>query len=496
VTSERSRHHVAIVGAGVGGLGLAMRLEPTDHEYVVLERGAGVGGTWRWNTYPGAACDVPSHLYSYADRPNPYWSRAYARQPEILEYLERCADEAGVRERIRTGWEVARAEWDDDACTWTLTSATGDVVIADVVVFATGMFAAPRLPDIDGLGDFAGHLLHSARWDHSVEVTGRRVGIVGTGASAIQIFPEVARVAAHTSLFQRTPPYVIPRPDTPFTPEEHERFANDPAALAKVRQDLYDMFEGTVAFTLDAPVAEVLKGMALDHLAEHVADRDLRAKLTPEYPLGCNRTLVSTEFYEAIVRDDVALVTEGIERVEPEGVRTSDGGLHELDVLVLATGFQVGEYLHGIEVRGRAGARLQERWSPYPHAYLGMTVTDFPNLFVFYGPNTNQGGNSIILILEAQGQYVHRALDRMAEEGVAAVDVRRDVLDAYDRELAEAMAGTVWSTGCHSYFIGAGGRVVTQLPQTSSWYAARTAEFDLESYDTRRAADRQLEPRT
>lgn len=493
--TDLRRTRVAIVGAGVGGLGLAMRLAAAGDDFVVLERGDGIGGTWRHNTYPGAACDVPSHLYSYADRPNPYWSRAYARQPEILEYLERCADEAGVRRHLRTGWEVSQAAWDDEACRWTITSADGDQVVADVVVFATGMFDAPRLPDLAGLGDFGGDLLHSARWDHTVDLAGRRVGIVGTGASAIQIFPEVAQVASHTSLFQRTPPYVIPRPDTPFTPEQQERFAHDPAALAKARKDLYDMFEGTVAFRLGAPVAQTIRDLALDHLASHVEDPDLRAKLTPEYELGCNRTLVSTEFYETIVRDDVELVTEGIVRVVPEGVETRDGRVHEIDVLVLATGFQVGEYLHGIDVAGVGGARLHQRWAAdgYPHAYLGMTVTDFPNLFVFYGPNTNQGGNSIILILEAQAQYVQGALDAMAANGLAAVDVRRDVLDAYDRELAEAMAGTVWSTGCQSYFIGPGGRVVTQLPQTSAWYAERTATFDLERYEARA---RQPEPRT
>jgi cyclohexanone monooxygenase len=237
----------------------------------------------------------------------------------------------------------------------------------------------------------------------------------------------------------------------------------------------------------------VIRQLALDHLEAHVADPELRARLTPDYVLGCNRTLVSSEVYEVLGagRPDVELVTAPIVRIEPEGVRTAVG-LHELDVLVLATGFQVGEYLHGIDVVGRGGARLHDRWRcgprGAPHAYLGMTVTEFPNLFVFYGPNTNQGGNSIILILEAQAQYVHSALDVMHEQRLAAVDVRRDVLDAYDQELHEAMEATVWSTGCHSYFIGAGGRVVTQLPHTSSWYAARTARFDLECYD--------VEPRT
>lgn len=492
------RTRVAIVGAGIGGLGLAMRLVAAgERDLVVLERSDGVGGTWRHNTYPGAACDVPSHLYSYADRPNPRWSRSYARQPEILEYLERCADDAGVRDHLRPGWAVASAVWDDAACTWTLTSVDGDQVVADVVVFATGMFDAPQLPDIEGIGSFAGDLLHSARWDHDVELAGRRVGIIGTGASAIQIFPEVVREASSTALFQRTPPYVLPRPDKPFTEAQQERFATDPAALAKVRADLYAMFESTIAFTVGSPVADVIRGMALDHLRDAVADEDLRARLTPEYALGCNRTLISTEFYEAIVRDDAELVTDPIERVAPEGVVTRGGRLHELDVLVTATGFRVGEYLRGIEVVGVGGERLHDRWAAqgYPHAYLGMVVDGFPSCFTFYGPNTNQGGNSIILILEAQAAYVHGALDAMAAHDLAAVDVLPEVVERYDRDLDTWMAGTVWATGCQSYFVGPTGRVVTQLPQTSAWYADRTASFDLADYATRASAQREA-PRT
>jgi cation diffusion facilitator CzcD-associated flavoprotein CzcO len=473
---------VAIVGAGVGGIALARRLEAAGVDYVVLEKADGVGGTWRWNTYPGAACDVPSHLYCYADVPNPYWSRSYARQPEILEYLERCADP--IRGHLRTGWPVARAEWDDGDARWTLTSASGAVVEAEVAVFATGMFDAPRLPEIEGFASFTGPVLHSARWDHGVDLTGRRVGIVGTGASAIQIFPEVARVAARTELFQRKPPYVLPRPDRPYTPEEQATFASDPVALAKVRDEIYRMFETTLAFERDAPVMEVLRRVALDHLAEHVADDDLRARLTPGYRIGCNRTLVSTEFYEAIVRDDVELVTEPIRRIGPDGIETTDGALHHLDVIVCATGFQVGSYLHDIQIVGSGGRELHEVWAAqgYPHAYLGMTVSGFPNLFAFYGPNTNQGGNSIILILEAQADYVCSALAAMDEAGIAAIDVRSEVLEEWDRHLTEAMAGTVWATGCASYFIGPSGRVVTQMPHTSAWYAERTASIDLADY--------------
>jgi cation diffusion facilitator CzcD-associated flavoprotein CzcO len=475
---------VAIVGAGVGGLALAMGLREDGREdFVVLERSDGVGGTWRHNTYPGAACDVPSHLYSYATRPNPHWSRAYATQPEILAYLERCAAESGVVPHVRTGWEVAAASWSEEAARWTLRSTAGDEVVAEVVVFATGLFDQPRCPDIEGIETFSGPVLHSARWDHDVDLAGRRVGVIGTGASAAQLIPEVAEVAAHTTVFQRTPPYVLPRKDPAYSPEEQERFARDPAALARVRDELYRMFEDTIAFRPDQPAAAIIKGIALDHLTKRIDDEELRAKLTPEYELGCNRTLISSGFYAALLRDDVALVTDPIRRVAPSGVVTGDGEQHDLDVLVLATGFAAGEYLHGIEVTGVGGERLHERWADLPTAYLGMAVPGFPNLFVFYGPNTNQGGNSIILILEAQAGYVRSALDALDAAGAVALDVRAEAADAYERELRAALGETVWATGCRSYFTDASGRVVTQLPWTSARYAERTAALDVGDYD-------------
>jgi cation diffusion facilitator CzcD-associated flavoprotein CzcO len=480
---HHDHHRVAIVGAGIGGLALAMGLiEDGIDDFVVLERSDGVGGTWRHNTYPGAACDVPSHLYSYSFAPNPEWSRTYAAQPEILAYLERCADERGVRPHLRTGWRAETTRWSDDDHAWTLRSASGDEVTADVVVFATGTFDDPRRPDIEGLETFAGPTLHSARWDHDVDLDGRRVGVIGTGASAAQLIPEVAKVAARTVVFQRTPPWVLPRKDPVYTSEERARFATDPAELTRVRDEQYRMFETVNSFRLGEPSAEMIKGIALDHLAYRIKDDELRRQLTPDYELGCNRTLITSDFYKAFLRDDVDLVTAPIERVVPDGVETEGGHLHSLDVLVLATGFRVGQYLHGIDVVGRRG-HLRDTWSAYPHAYLGMAVTGFPNLFIFYGPNTNQGGNSIILILEAQAGYVRRALAALDEHGLRDVDVRQDALDRYDRETQKAMATTVWSTGCRSYFVDAAGRVVTQLPQSSAWYAERTAEFVLADYD-------------
>jgi len=475
---------VVIVGAGIGGLALGIGLiEDGIDDFVILERSDGIGGTWRHNTYPGAACDVPSHLYSFSFAPNPFWTKTYANQPEILEYLERCADDGGVRPHLRTGWKVATAEWSENDRHWTIRSDDGRTVRGEVVVFATGMFAEPRPPAIDGVESFEGALIHSARWDHSIGLDGKRIGVIGTGASGVQIIPEVAEVASHTTVFQRTPPWVLPRPDKPYSDEDHRRFSTDPEALAAVRDELYRAFEGTEAFRLGNPITEVIATLADEHRAAAISDEDLRAKVMPDYALGCNRTLVSTDYYRALERDDVDLVTDPIVRITPEGVETADGRLHHLDVLVTATGFKVGEYLHGIDVVGRDGEHLHRRWADHPYAFLGMAVNDFPNLFVFYGPNTNQGGNSIILILEAQAGYVRGALDTMKRDGMAAIDVRPEVLAEYDRQIQEAMLDTVWSTGCNSYFVDDDGRVVTQLPHTSAWYARRTAEFVVDDYE-------------
>jgi cation diffusion facilitator CzcD-associated flavoprotein CzcO len=481
VTDERVR--VAIVGAGFGGLALGIGLlDDGVNDFVILERGDGVGGTWRYNTYPGAACDVPSHLYSYSFAPNPDWSRAYAQQPEILDYLERCTTEAGLRDHLRTSWQVTAATWDELELHWTLHNSAGDMLIADVVVFATGTFGEPRIPVLDGLDSFAGDTLHSAQWDHSVDLAGCHVGVIGTGASGVQIIPEVAKVAGRTTVFQRTAPFVLPRHDPPFSDEERTAFRNDPEVLARTRQELYERFEGATLFIAGDPVAEIVTKLALEHLDQAVPDRSLRNKLTPRHALGCNRTLISSDFYRALQQPDVELVVEPIARVVESGIVTADGVTHPLDVVIFATGYTAGQYLHGIDIRGTDGTALAAFWGDAPRAYLGMTVSGFPNMFVFYGPNTNQGGNSIILILEAQATYVRDALATMTREAIDAIDVRLDVLDSYDRETQAAMAATVWVTGCNSYFTNDDGRVVTQLPHTSGWYAARTASADLEDF--------------
>ena len=475
---------VAIIGAGAGGLGLAIRLlKSGQRDFVVFEASDGVGGTWRSNTYPGAACDVPSHLYSYSFARKPDWTKTYANQPEILDYFEGCADRFGVRSHLRTGVRITAACWDENALCWRLTDAEGKFYEADVVVSAIGTFAAPSVPAIAGLDTFAGPRFHSARWEHEHDLTGKKVAVIGTGASAAQIVPEVAQLADRVDVYQRTPQWILPRSDKPFTEEQKRRFARNPIAARRHRKQIYWAYEKTIAFNHDDDTADRLRAIALSHLEYRIKDDELRAKLTPDYPFGCKRTLVCSDFYKAVTRDNVELVTDPIDRITWGSVVTADGRDRPADILVLATGFRATEYLEGVDVVGVGGRRLHDDWAEVAHAYMGLTVSGYPNFFIFYGPNTNQGGNSIIIILEAQAAYVLSALRQMRRRRVRAVDVRRDVMEAYNRDLEVALAGTVWSDGCQSYFRNANGRIATQLPQTSRWYAQRTRRFRMKEYE-------------
>jgi cyclohexanone monooxygenase len=474
---------VAIIGAGAGGLGLAIRLaKARRRDFVLFEASDGVGGTWRSNTYPGAACDVPSHLYSYSFARKSDWSKTYADQPEILRYFEECAERFGIARHVRPNTRITSAHWNEEDRRWQLTDAAGGVYEADVLVSAVGTFATPSLPAIAGLDSFTGPRFHSARWEHEHDLADRRVAVIGTGASAAQIVPELAKVAESVFVYQRTPQWILPRSDKPFSEEQKRRFARNPIAARRHRRELYWAFENTIAFRHGEAGAEQLKAVALSHLDYRIKDEELRRRLTPDFPFGCKRSLVCSDFYKALLRDNVELVTQPIDRVTPGSIVTTDGHEQPVDAIVLATGFKATEYLDGLDVTGVGGRRLHDDWSEVAHAYMGLTVSGYPNFFMLYGPNTNQGGNSIIVILEAQATYVLGALRAMRRHRVQALDVRRDVMDGYNHELQEALAGTIWSDGCQSYFKNANGKIATQLPQTSRWYAQRTRRFRMKEY--------------
>src|SRR5665213_656958 len=405
---------VAILGAGAGGLGLAIRMRKAGfHDFVIFEKSDGVGGTWRTNTYPGAACDVQSHLSSFSFELNPNWSRSYARQPEILEYFEHCADKYGLRRHLRCNTAIAEARWADDEARWHLRTAAGEEHTARVVVSALGLFNEPAYPAIPGLDEFEGPVIHSSRWDHSHAFADERVAVVGTGASAIQIVPELQRDVAHLDVFQRSGAWVMPRLDSEYTPEQKRHFADRPMEARRHRQQIYNFYEQNLTFRTGDPALRMLDQVGRKHLDDAVADPELRAALTPDYPVGSKRVLVSSDYYPAMASANVSLQRSPITQVTTHALVTADGSEHPADVIVLATGFRATDYLHGLEVRGSTGRRLRDVWRDQASAYLGMTVPGMPNFFILYGPNTNQGGNSIIFILEAQARYVVRALQEM-----------------------------------------------------------------------------------
>jgi cation diffusion facilitator CzcD-associated flavoprotein CzcO len=452
------------------------------HNFIIFEASDGVGGTWRSNSYPGAACDVPSHLYSYSFEMKPDWTKTYANQPEILAYFEHCADKYDLRRHLQTDTAIVSATWMPDVCRWRLRSAAGEECEATVLVSALGLFHEPNVPDIEGLASFCGASFHSARWDHAYDVTGRRVAVIGTGASAAQIVPAIAPSVEQLTLFQRTPSWILPRVDMVFSDEEKRRFATNKLAARRHRWEIYRSYERNISFRDGDAAADQLKALALSHLDYRIKDDALREKLTPTYPLGCKRTLVTSDFYKSLVRDPVDLVTEPIARVTPDGVMTTDGVEHRVDAIVWATGFRASDYLQGLDITGVDHRKLHDEWGDTPEAYLGMTVPGYPNFFMLYGPNTNQGGNSIIFILEAQAAYIVRSLRAMRRHRTAAVDVKREVKDTYNRELQAALSGTVWDTGCESYFKAASGQIVTQLPHPSLWYWRRTRRFRMSEY--------------
>jgi cation diffusion facilitator CzcD-associated flavoprotein CzcO len=479
-TRRRRQPRVAIIGAGFGGIAAAVALRRRGiDDLVIIEGGPGVGGTWRRNTYPGAACDVQSHLYSFSFALNKSWSRTYARQPEILAYLESVVDDFDLRRHLRLQTYVRRAQWNEDTWQWELQlqEANSDTVTttalrADVVVSAVGLFAESRLPDIDGLAGYRGHLMHTSAWEPGVELTGRRVAVIGTGASAVQVVPELARIAARVSVFQRTPPWMVPKDDRPFSVDELARFRRLPWAARRERWRVWKQFHDFTGNAVDDPQAAARAQIAASFLERTVADEGLRDLLTPDYPFRCKRVLLGADYYLALQRDHVDLVTDPIARVTERSIVTEGGEAFDVDAIVCATGFRTSKYLNGIEVIGRGGESLHGRWGDDPSAYLGVAVSGFPNFFMLYGPNTNQGGNSIVYILEAGARLVAGAVSRLARRG-GWLDVRPEVERRHNERLSADLENTIW-TRCDSYFRSPSGRIVTQWPYTELEYARRT----------------------
>ena len=473
---------IAIIGAGPGGLCAAIRLRQSGFEnFTVLEKSSGVGGTWYHNRYPGCACDIPAELYSFSFAVNTEWSRPFARQPEILRYMEHCAETYGVLGHCRFNDAVRAARWDDEAACWTLSLESGTEVTADVVISALGMFNDVPMPDIEGLSSFEGTVIHSARWNWDHDLSGETVGIVGSAASAVQIAPEIAKEVSRLHVFQRTANWVLPKEDDPYTPEEIAARRADPGIVVDRREELFNQVDTGMAFKS----AKVRAGMEETGLAalEAVTDPELRAKLTPDHPWGCKRPLFHNEYYTTFNRPNVELVTDPIARITPKGVLTADGTERVLDTMVLATGFSTTKYLSAIEVTGRGGLDIADAWNDGATAYRGVTTSGFPNLFMLYGPNTNNG--SIITMIEYQVEYTVAHIQRIAAHRLAWVDVRAEPMARYNDWVQEGIAGVEpWHGGCNGYYRTPNGRIVTQWPHSMSAFKNQTSTIDESAYES------------
>lgn len=472
----------AIIGGGMAGILSAIKLKEAGYDDITIyEKADRLGGTWRENTYPGVACDVPSHLYSYSFAPNPDWSHVFSGGQEILSYLEAVAGRFGVEKYVQFGTEVRRMAFVDGR--WHLTTTTG-ADVADVVIAATGVLHHPAYPDIAGLDTFAGPVFHSARWDHSVELAGARVGVIGTGSSAVQITSALAGVVDELHLFQRTPQWVLPVPNPPIDDDTRAHFRREPDAMGQVRADLATMFEENFANAVvdrESPQVKALQLACTANLDENVSDPGLREKLRPGYPAACKRLIVCPDFYQALQRPGARLVADAITGVEPGGVRTADGALHELDVLVLATGYRVDRFLRPIEVIGRGGVALDKLWAKRPWAYLAISVPDMPNLFMLNGPNGPVGNFSLIDVAEMQFGYILQLVEQISD-GVREVSPTLAAATSFEEERTEAAKNTIWVTGCRSWYLDDRG-IPAVWPWTFTRFRQEMSAPDLGAYE-------------
>ena len=483
---------VAIVGGGFGGVGAAVLLRRAGHENITLfEKRERLGGVWEHNTYPGAACDVPSHLYEFAFEPNPRWSSRFAPQAEIQDYIEDVARRHGVLERVRTGTEVLRAEWDEQNHRWLLETSAGPAR-ADILIAACGQLSVPKLPAIPGLEDFAGPVFHTARWRHDVDLEGKRVAVVGTGCSAIQAVPEIQPLVEQLDVYQRSPGWTMPKMNFAYSERAKRLFERLPLLQRLDRMATFAFMDvGAAAMTSQRWLLAPFRAVGRRQIERAIADPELRARVTPADEIGCKRIMLTDEWYPTLTRPNVELVSAPIAAVSDGAVRLADGSERPADVIILATGFESHAFVAPMEVIGRGGRTLAEEWSPAAHAYLGLSVPDFPNMFLIYGPNTNGGTGSVIYVIEAAVAHVIAAIEAMTVTGSSRIEISREVEEAFNRELRGALAGTVWHTGCHSWYLDENGNDPNQWPWLWSTYRRRTARIGPGVY---RLARRSREP--
>jgi len=482
--------HVIIIGAGLGGICAAIKLQEAGHSFTLVEKMDKVGGTWAQNTYPGVACDVPVALYQFSFAQSVNWSRAYPQGAEIQAYADEITDRYQLRPSIHLGDEATAAVWDEASKTWTVTTASGKSYTGDAVIGALGQLNRANWPEIDGKDTFQGAITHSAQWDHSIELAGKKVGVIGSAASAVQIIPELAEQAGHLTVFQRSPNWVIPRNDVEMSPEEGALLGTDPELAMKIgalnRQIIYEQADTFFwqAFKWTEEGRAAYLHIAMTQLESQVEDEELRAKLTPDYPIGCRRILISDDYFPAICQENVTLETDHIDTIDASGIKTVSGGHHDLDVIAFATGFETTGWRWSVDVQGRDGQHLNQVWKDYPEAYLGITVSDFPNLFVLYGPNTNLGHNSITFMLERQVEYAVKALDGLDQAGKAAMVPTRAAQDRFNADVQADLDNTVWADpACNSWYKNEHGKITQNWSSHTRDYAAAVADVKLEDYE-------------
>lgn len=480
---------IAIIGTGFGGIGLAIRLKKAGFSnFILFEKAGDVGGVWRDNTYPGAACDVPSHLYSFSFEQDLGWLNRYGKAAEIHQYLRHCTDKYDLRPHILFNTEITAASFDDTTGLWTLQTSQGETCQANVMVAAVGQLNRPAYPRLTGMDSFAGKSFHSARWDHDYDLTGKRVAVIGTGASAIQFVPEIVPQVAHLDLYQRSAPYVIPKPDKAYPPLEKALFKHVPLLQSLDRAWQYSFHEvRLLGFTASVNETVLVEYLFQKHIREVIKDHKLRHRLTPDYPIGCKRILVSNDWYKTLLNPKIDIVSEDIAEIVPQGIRTADGKVREVDAIIYGTGFAATDFLAPMHISGLNGQVLKQTWQQGAEAYLGLTVHGFPNLFMLYGPNTNLGHSSIVYMLESQFNYVLDALKKLQQNGLRYLNVKQDIQTRFNGDIQQRMKKTMWAQGCSSWYVTAEGKNTNNWPGFTFDYRERTRKLNLHDYDLRKA---------
>ncbi len=481
--TPQRKMRVLIVGAGFGGIAAAIELRKHGiTDVTILEQGADLGGTWFFNSYPGAACDVPSHLYSFSYAQRRDWSRLCSPQQEIHEYLHEVAAEHGVTALVHTNRTVTSCTWNEAACGWSVETAGGETYEAEALILATGQLHQPHRPRIEGAETFAGHSFHSAEWDHSYPLAGKRVGVIGTGASAVQFVPEIAPEVQRLTVFQRTGNWFLPRRNRPYPALAKRLFESVPGLQALRRRFVFEYTESlTLMIRHPRTIGRLGRARSTAFMKMQLKDPELRRKVWPDYTFGCKRILFSSLFLPALERANVDLVSDAITAIEPRGIVDAAGRTHELDCIIWGTGFKTNDFMFPMAVAGRDGRELSDAWAGGAHAHLGMTVPGFPNMFILYGPNTNTSGGSIIFYLETQVAYARQALEHVAARGAGAIEVRAEVEAASDRALQQRFAGTAW-TQCDSWYRDQQGRIVANWPGYMREYLAQAAQLDVSQF--------------